>query len=95
MRRIVRRQAARQRAGISRTTEFRLRQSDPTWPRVVELTAQLTGYFEDELDAWLEARPRRAVPLPDAENPLVMARLAKLELTPSKKPDRRRSRSPP
>ena len=56
---IVRRPAARKRAGISKTTEWRLIQNDPTWPSVVQVTAGLTGYFEHELDAWLEGRQRR------------------------------------
>jgi prophage regulatory protein len=59
---ILRRAAARKRAGISRTTEFRLIRGDPTWPRVVQITPGLTGYFEDELDAWIEARPRVSLP---------------------------------
>jgi predicted DNA-binding transcriptional regulator AlpA len=95
MRTIVRRQVARKRTGISRTTEHRLIRNDPTWPRIVELTAQLTGYFEDELDAWLEARPRRVVPAPDAD-------LAQIGLegvsnhVPVQKPERRgRLRSGP
>jgi predicted DNA-binding transcriptional regulator AlpA len=60
---IVRRPAARRKVGVSKTTEHRLMHTDPTWPRVVRITAQLTGYFEDELDAWIAARPRARVGL--------------------------------
>ena len=59
---ILRRTAARKKAGISRTTEFRLLREDPTWPSVVELRPGLTGYYEHEIEAWLKARPR--VPRP-------------------------------
>ncbi len=60
---VLRRPVARKRAGISKTTEWRLARSDPTFPKIVRISAGLTGYREDEFDAWLEARPR--VPLPE------------------------------
>ena len=43
----------------SRTTLHRLRQ-DPTFPKAIEIGGSI-GFFEDEVAAWLEARPRREV----------------------------------
>jgi predicted DNA-binding transcriptional regulator AlpA len=56
-RRLVTRQVARQRVGgISCTTEYRLLTKDPTWPRPRQITPGISGYYEDELDRWIEAR---------------------------------------
>jgi predicted DNA-binding transcriptional regulator AlpA len=56
---LVTRREGRRRAGnISRTSEHRLLKQDPSWPRPVEITPGLTGYYLDELEAWIESRPR-------------------------------------
>jgi predicted DNA-binding transcriptional regulator AlpA len=56
--RILKRRVARQRGGFSKSTEWRLAKSDPTFPKPVRISAGLSGYLEDEFDAWLAARPR-------------------------------------
>jgi predicted DNA-binding transcriptional regulator AlpA len=55
---ILRRGEARKRGGFSKTTEWRLSHSDPTYPKIVRLSPGLTGYLEHEFDDWLAARPR-------------------------------------
>ena len=57
--RIIGRREFRKRLGnISRTTEFRLSKSDPAFPRLVQVTPGLTGFFEDECNDYIAARPR-------------------------------------
>jgi predicted DNA-binding transcriptional regulator AlpA len=86
MRIIVRRAEGRKRACISRTSEHRLIRNDPTWPRVVQITTQLTGYFEDELDAWIKARPRAPLPAAKKERDMEAVPL---------KPERKEARGSP
>jgi predicted DNA-binding transcriptional regulator AlpA len=55
--RLLSRREARKLAGnISRTTEFRLLRDDPDWPKPVQISAGLSGYVEEELQAFIEAR---------------------------------------
>ena len=57
--RIIGRREFRKRLGnISRTTEFRLSKSDPAFPQLIQVTPGLKGFFEDEADAYIAARPR-------------------------------------
>ena len=44
----------------SRMTLHRLRKDDPTFPKPIEIGGGI-GFFEHEIDAYLEARPRRSV----------------------------------
>jgi predicted DNA-binding transcriptional regulator AlpA len=44
------------RAGISQSTRKRLRQSDPTFPRLVTLSKNIERLVEEERDAWIGAR---------------------------------------
>jgi predicted DNA-binding transcriptional regulator AlpA len=46
---MLRRDEARRRAGISKSTERRLQQRDPSFPKVVRISPNTTGHFEDEL----------------------------------------------
>jgi predicted DNA-binding transcriptional regulator AlpA len=43
----------------SRASLFRLRRDDPTFPAPVQIGGGV-GWIEDEIDAWLAARPRIA-----------------------------------
>lgn len=43
----------------SRASLFRVRRDDPTFPLPVEIGGGV-GWVEDEIDAWLAARPRIA-----------------------------------
>jgi predicted DNA-binding transcriptional regulator AlpA len=43
----------------SRTSLFRLREDDPTFPAPVAIGGGI-GWIESEIDAWLAARPRIA-----------------------------------
>jgi predicted DNA-binding transcriptional regulator AlpA len=58
---ISRREFRKRLGGISRTTEHRLSKAgDPNWPQLVEVSPGLTGYYEDEADLYIAARPRIA-----------------------------------
>ncbi len=66
--RIISRREFRKRLGdISRTTEFRLSKSDPNFPQLVWMSPGLSGYFEDEAEVYIGARPRRRLTECDPE----------------------------
>jgi predicted DNA-binding transcriptional regulator AlpA len=53
-RKIISRLEFRRRLGdISRATEYRLRQADPSFPKVVSVSRGRTGIDEDESDAYI------------------------------------------
>jgi predicted DNA-binding transcriptional regulator AlpA len=52
--RFIRPKVLRERLDISPTTEWRLRQIDPDFPRLVELPNGMKAYVEDEYDAYAE-----------------------------------------
>ena len=56
--RLISRREFRSRLGISRTTEWRLAQIDPTFPHLVWVTPAKSGYFDHEADDYIAARPR-------------------------------------
>jgi predicted DNA-binding transcriptional regulator AlpA len=56
--RIISRREFRKRLSISRTTEFRLSKREADFPQLVWVSPGLSGYFEDEADAYIAARPR-------------------------------------
>ena len=58
-RKILRRLAVCEKVGLSPVTVWR-KANDPKddFPVAVSLSPNATGWFEDELDAWLESRPR-------------------------------------
>jgi predicted DNA-binding transcriptional regulator AlpA len=58
MRILTPREAWRRGGNMSKTTDWRLRQTDPTYPRRVQVSPGKTGYVEEEWEAWLAARPR-------------------------------------
>jgi predicted DNA-binding transcriptional regulator AlpA len=58
MRILTPREAWRRGGNMSKTTDWRLRQSDPTYPERVQVSPGRTGYVEEEWEAWLAARPR-------------------------------------
>lgn len=43
----------------SRSTIWRYLRTDPSFPRPIILGSNSIGFFEDEIDRWLESRPRR------------------------------------
>lgn len=59
--RILRLPEVLNRTGLSRTTIWRLMRAGQ-FPASVQITAALTGWYEDEIVAWVEARPRRTQP---------------------------------
>ncbi|MEM8551094.1 MAG: AlpA family phage regulatory protein [Pseudomonadota bacterium] len=44
------------RLGIGRTSLYRLRLNDPTFPKAVRLTERRIGFVEAEIDLWLDTR---------------------------------------
>jgi predicted DNA-binding transcriptional regulator AlpA len=44
------------RAGISRSTRKRLRQADPTFPRLVTVSTNIKRVVEEEGEAWIASR---------------------------------------
>ena len=71
-RRIIRRTQVEEKLNLSRSTiyaKFRLnpkrpRDFDPSFPKPIRLggdgPSAAVGWFEDEIEAWLESRPRAA-----------------------------------
>jgi predicted DNA-binding transcriptional regulator AlpA len=53
--RILRPAEAWRKAGISRSTGYRL-EAEGKFPRRIKITAHCSGYLEEELDAWIQAR---------------------------------------
>jgi predicted DNA-binding transcriptional regulator AlpA len=56
-RRIARMPRAVEILGLSRSTTLRREQVDGSFPRRIRLAPHSTGWFEDELIAWIESRP--------------------------------------
>lgn len=48
---------AEQKVGFTRLTMWRMEKKG-NFPKRVQLTGKKIGWFEDELDEWLESRPR-------------------------------------
>jgi prophage regulatory protein len=75
-RRVVRFPAVRNRVGISRTTIWRL-EAGGLFPKRVQIGPAAIGWFEDEIEAWLAARPRIDIAptkdLPEVERSLSAA----------------------
>ncbi len=64
--RVISRREFRRRLGnISRTTEFRISKGDPAFPQLVQMTPGMTGYYEDEADAYISTLPRIDRPEPE------------------------------
>lgn len=60
-RKILRRLATSEKVGLAPVTIWRkANDPDDDFPVAVSLSPNATGWFEDELDAWLESRPRSA-----------------------------------
>jgi predicted DNA-binding transcriptional regulator AlpA len=53
--RILRPAEAWRKAGLSRSTGYRL-EAMGRFPRRIKLTAHASGYIEAEIDAWIQAR---------------------------------------
>jgi prophage regulatory protein len=61
---ILRRKALKQKIGLgpSRTDEL---EREGKFPQRVRLSERAVGWYEDEVDAWLESRPRASDMRPD------------------------------
>lgn len=44
--------------GLSNTTIWELSRHDPDFPKPVKLTSQCTAWRADEVQAWINSRPR-------------------------------------
>jgi predicted DNA-binding transcriptional regulator AlpA len=53
-----RKEALRRAGNITKSTERRLAQVDPTFPKRIYLSPRRIGYDEREWSAWLAQRPR-------------------------------------
>ena len=60
---ILRRQQVQARTGLSRSTIYD-RMSKGTFPKAVSLGARSVGWFESDIDSWLESL--RVCPMPTA-----------------------------
>jgi predicted DNA-binding transcriptional regulator AlpA len=65
MKRLISQTELRARMGnIGRTTLWRLQTSDPTFPTQVEISPGRSGFYEDEVEAYIASRPRKALRRP-------------------------------
>jgi prophage regulatory protein len=73
-RRILRLPGVIQKSGIQRDSIYRLAKSGQ-FPRPVKLSERASGWFEDEIDAWLEKRAaeRDAQPAKGSPSPMQAA----------------------
>ncbi len=55
---VLRKPAVRQKTGLSDSTIWQLEKADK-FPQRVQLSSNSVGWYEDEIDAWLEQRERR------------------------------------
>ena len=53
-----RKEALRRAGNLSKSTELRLAQCDPDFPKPVRLSPRRVGYYEHEWSAWLQSRAR-------------------------------------
>jgi len=51
-RKIIRKPATRSKSGLSDTTIWRL-EKEGKFPKRVQITSKLVGWYEDEIDTWL------------------------------------------
>lgn len=47
--------------GLGKTTIWELSRHDPDFPKPVKLTSQCTAWRVDEVQAWINSRPRAAL----------------------------------
>lgn len=47
--------------GLGKTTIWDLSRHDPEFPKPVKLTSQCTAWRADEVQAWINSRPRAAL----------------------------------
>lgn len=59
--RIIRKRAAAKKFDLAPSSFDDIRRHDATFPKAILLGARSIGFFEDELDAWIAARPRVGV----------------------------------
>ena len=57
---ILRSRQAASYLGISRTTLWRLEQSDPSFPRKIVITSRCVGWRKESLDSWLKGMEAEA-----------------------------------
>ena len=53
------------RLNLGRTAIYRLLRHDQSFPRRVQIAARATGWRRDEIEAWIDARPRKVDPRAD------------------------------
>ncbi|MCG7989393.1 MAG: AlpA family phage regulatory protein [Candidatus Thiodiazotropha weberae] len=66
MQRVLRGRALHHYLGCSNATFHRRFRKDPEFPKPVRLSAGMNGYLKDEVDAYLESRPRVSGPDTDS-----------------------------
>ncbi|GBE14445.1 MAG TPA: AlpA family phage regulatory protein [Proteobacteria bacterium] len=49
-----------QELGIARSSLYRLRVGEPSFPKPIRLSERRVGWRESEVQAWIESRPRVA-----------------------------------
>lgn len=54
---VIRLDAVKSKTNLSKSTIYRL-EAESDFPKRVRLGANSTGWYADEIDAWLENRPR-------------------------------------
>lgn len=55
--RILRRPAVCEKlGGINETTLWRISRDDPSFPSAIQINKRIPGWFEHEIDAWLEQK---------------------------------------
>lgn len=87
-RNILREPEVKQRTGKSRAQRWRdIR--DGRFPAPVELGRNSIGWFEDEVEAWLAARPRRRYGSPEAARTLAATQAAPIAVIPKTAPRKR------
>ena len=53
---VLRPKDAREKLGIGNTKFYELKKGDPTFPKPLMLGEHARGYFDHELDDWLESK---------------------------------------
>ena len=64
---IIRRKAVcKKLGGINPSTLWRLERNDPSFPPSVQLSGGIVGWFEHDLDHWLESKAAKRPPIAES-----------------------------